>query len=106
MAAVPVGNALECVTGGDQTGFIEVAANKLECDRTAAFRDAAWKGNGWTSCHVKGTAEAQQARDKLRILAQRCHFAEGRCRERLGRHGKKIDLFEHRPHHSLEGLAA
>mgnify|MGYP003694180093 CR=1 FL=1 len=51
---MPVGNALECVTGGDQTGFIEMAANKLECDRTAAFRKAARKGNGWTSCHVKG----------------------------------------------------
>jgi len=77
MAAVPVGNALECVTGGDQTGFIEVAANKLECDRTAASVKP--PGRVWLdflSC--QRTAEAQQARDQLRILAQR-RICEGRC---------------------------
>src|SRR3979409_1765557 len=62
MAAVPVGNALVCISGRHQAGFIEMAANKLECDRTATFGKAARKGNGWTSRHVEGAAEAEQPR--------------------------------------------
>jgi hypothetical protein len=58
MAAVPFGDALERIPGGHQSGFIEMAADELEGDRTAAFRKAAGKGNGWTSRHVEGTAEA------------------------------------------------
>src|SRR5712671_112372 len=48
MAAVPFGDALERLAGSHQSGFIEMAADELECDRTAAFRKAAGKSNGWT----------------------------------------------------------
>jgi len=58
MAAVPVGDALERVAGGYQTGFIEMAADELERDRTATLGKAARKRNTRTSRHVKGTAEA------------------------------------------------
>src|SRR5882724_1194509 len=106
MAAVPFRGVLERCSGGHQTGFIEMAANELECYRTAVFGKAARKGNGWTSRHVEGAAEAQQTADQVRIFAERRHRADGRCGERLGRHGKKIDLFEQRPHRSPECFAA
>ena len=38
MATVPFGDALERIPGGYQSGFIEMAADELEGDRTAAFR--------------------------------------------------------------------
>src|SRR4051812_29201389 len=105
MAAVPVSDALKRIAGSYQTGFIEMAANNLKCDRTAAFRKATRKGDGWTAGHVKGAAEAQQPADQVRILAERCHPAEGRCGECLGWHGKKVDLFKQRPHRSPERFA-
>ena len=63
---MPVGHALERIASSHQTGFIEMAANELECDRTTVFRKAAWKGNGWASRHVKRAAKAQQTSDQVR----------------------------------------
>src|SRR5258707_7487090 len=73
MAAVPVGDALECIARRHQAGLIEMAANELEGERIAAFGKATREGDGPTFRHVEGTSEEQQNRDQVRSFAQRRH---------------------------------
>src|SRR4051812_40442873 len=78
VALVPVGFALKRVTGLDQTCFIEMTADKLECHRPAAFREAGGQRNCGTSCHVERSGEAEKAADQVGVLGQGRHLGERR----------------------------
>ena len=103
---MPVGDALECIAGGDQPRFVEVPADELEGDRPAVRREAAGQRDGRAAGHVERTGEAQQPADQRGVLAERRHLGERRRGEGLGRHGDQIDRLEQRPHRAAERFAA
>src|SRR5215207_11525862 len=63
---MPVGGLLEGMAGGQDSRFIEAAADDLKADRHAVGRHAARQGEGRMAAHVDGRGVAQPGRDGLR----------------------------------------
>ena len=105
MTFVPIGDALECIAGADETRLVEVTTDKLEGNGTAVRGKAAGKRNRRASGHIEGTGEAEQPGDQRRVFAKRGHLGERGRGDSLGRNRDQIDLLEHNSHSAAKRFA-